>query len=237
MKPYINNYSDVLDFLDDLVEQISWDKFYTKRMPTPFILQNDMPDENLKELVETSSIHTALELGCGEGRNAIFLASKEIDVTAIDKSSVAIENAKALAIQKDVNVNFQCINAFEFTSDKKYDLIYDSGMFHHLAPHRRITYVEMIKHLLNPSGLLGLTCFAWGDKASHGADEIDDWEFYNKKRVGIAYTPERLKEIFADALELVSIRKMKDGVPDTIQGLTFMWAALFTNIKKAINKI
>ena len=236
MKPNIDNYSDVFDLLDDLVEQISWDEFYTNRMPAPFILQNDMPDENLKELMESLPIQNVLELGCGEGRNAIFLASKGIDVTAIDKSSVAIANAKALAMQKNVDVNFQCMDAFAFKSDKKYDLIYDSGMLHHLAPHRRITYVELIKSLLNPFGHLGLTCFAWGGKSIHGADEIDDWEFYKRKCVGVAFTPERLKEIFGNAMNLVYIRKMKDGVPDTIQGLTFMWAALFANRPEKLSK-
>jgi len=236
MKPNIDNYSDVFDLLDDLVEQISWDEFYTNRMPAPFILQNDMPDENLKELMESLPIQNVLELGCGEGRNAIFLASKGIEVTAIDKSSVAIENAKALAMQKNVDVNFQCMDAFAFKSDKKYDLIYDSGMLHHLAPHRRITYLELIKSLLSPFGHLGLTCFAWGDKSIHGADEIDDWEFYKRKCVGVAFTPERLKEIFGNAMNLVYIRKMKDGVPDTIQGLTFMWAALFANRPAKLSK-
>ena len=230
MKPYINNTSDALDLLDDLVEQISWDAFYTNRMPAPFILQNDMPDENLKELVDTLPIRTALELGCGEGRNAIFLASRGIEVTAIDMSAIAIENAKGLARQRNADVNFQCTNAFAFESDEKYDLIYDSGMFHHLAPHRRITYVELVKRLLAPNGHLGLTCFAWGDQAIHGADEIDDWEFYKRKCVGVAFTSERLKEIFGDDMNLISIRKMKDGVPDTIQGLTFMWAALFARV-------
>ena len=230
MKPNIDNYSDVLDLLDDFVEQISWDNFYANRRPAPFVLQNEMPDENLVELIASRPVRTALEFGCGEGRNAIFLASKGIEVTAIDKSEVAIENAKKLAAKKGLKVGFQSIDAFTFESAQKYDLIYDSGMFHHLAPHRRITYVELVKKMLAPGGYLGLTCFAWGDQAIHEADEIDDWEFYKKKRAGVAFTPARLKEIFGNAFDLVSIRKMKDGVPDTIQGLTFMWAALFEHI-------
>ena len=229
MKPYINDYTDVLRFMDDLVEQMSWDEFYTRRMPAPFIIQNEMPDENLVELIDSLSIGTALELGCGEGRNAIYLASKGIDVTAIDSSPVAIDNAKILAEQKGVTVDFYCVDALQFQSDKTYDLIYDSGMLHHLAPHRRITYVELIKRQLATEGHLGVTCFAWGDHALHGAAEMDDWEFYKKKCVGVAFTPERLKELFGDLLDCVSIRKMRDGVPNTIQGLTFMWTVLFVN--------
>lgn len=67
-----------------------------------------------------------------------------------------------------------------------YDFAYDSGMFHHLAPNRRIIYIELLKTILKPGGYFGLVCFAWGENC---ADEVDDWEFYKlKKRVGVAFT-------------------------------------------------
>jgi hypothetical protein len=86
-----------------------------------------------------------------------------------------------------------------------------------------------LKRRLSSKGYFGLTCFAWGDFEIHGAEEITDWEFYEKRRFGVAFTPERLKEIFGTQFDLIYVRKMRDGVPNTIQGLTFMWAALFKN--------
>jgi hypothetical protein len=81
---------------------------------------------------------------------------------------------------------------------------------------------------LVPGGYFGLTCFASEDANLHGAEELTDWEFYQRKSFGgVSFSPQRLKEFFAPQLRLVSIRKMRDGVPDTIQGLTFLWAALF----------
>ncbi len=48
----------------------------------------------------------ALDLGCGEGRNAIWLAEQGCPTTGVDYSSVAIERARRLARQRGVGVRF-----------------------------------------------------------------------------------------------------------------------------------
>lgn len=87
-------------------------------------------------------------------------------------------------------------------------------------PHRRLTYIELLKSVLKPGGYFGLVCFAWGENC---ADEVDDWEFYQqRKRVGVAFSKERLTQLFEPHFEIIEIRKYRNGVPDTIQGLDFM---------------
>lgn len=49
-----------------------------------------------------------LDIGCGEGGDAIWLAQRGWDVTAVDISSVAIERGRAAADASDVSVNWQC---------------------------------------------------------------------------------------------------------------------------------
>ena len=238
MKPYINDYNDVLRLLDDSIGQIGWDDFYGRRdRPAPFILQNDKPDESLVEIIRERDLRTALELGCGEGRNAIHMAAQGLAVTALDMSPVAIENARKMADAKGAQVDFLCRDALQYESLARYDFIYDSGLFHHLTPHRRLTYKGQLLSSLTPGGYFGLTCFASEDAAVHGAEELTDWEFYHRKSFGgVSFSPERLREFFAPQFNLVSIRKMRDGVPDTIQGLTFMWAALF-HLNRSDDKI
>jgi cyclopropane fatty-acyl-phospholipid synthase-like methyltransferase len=229
MKPYINNQEDLFQMLDEYPNEMSWDEFYSERkFRSPFLLQNDKPDESLIEIADKTKPHNILELGCGEGRNAVYLAKRGFSVTAVDSSPVAIENAKKLA--NDISVEFICEDVLRYKSNKKYDLVYDSGLFHHLSPPRRLTYKDLVKQALNPGGNFGLTCFAAGE---FGADEIDDWTFYrNRGAIGVAFTPERLQEFFKPEFRMVSIRKIKDGVPDTIQGLTCMWSALFQYLPK-----
>ena len=48
----------------------------------------------------------ALDLACGEGRNAIWLAEHGWDVTGVDFSAVAVERARALAAGRGVSATF-----------------------------------------------------------------------------------------------------------------------------------
>ena len=50
----------------------------------------------------------ALDLACGEGRNAIWLAEQGWTVTAVDFSDVAIERARKLAERRGVDVDWLC---------------------------------------------------------------------------------------------------------------------------------
>ncbi len=197
-----------------------------------FILQNRLPDENLVEFLNGDiAITSAVELGCGEGRNAIYMAKQGLAVTALDLSPTAIENAKRIAKQHAVDVDFRCQDVIKDGHGGECDFVYDSGLLHHLPPHRRITYIELLRSLLKPGGYFGLTCFAWGENC---ADEIDDWAFYRQDFcAGVAFTKKRLIELFKPYFEVVTIRKYKDGVSGTIQGLHFMWTCLFKDNRKA----
>jgi len=127
-----------MDFLDDKVANVEWDEFYGERkFQAPFITQNTMPDEDLVEfLANTILIKTAIELGCGEGRNAVYMAKKGISITAVDISPVAIENAMKIASDSNVNIDFRYQDIIKDKICGQYDFAYDSGLLHHLAPHR-----------------------------------------------------------------------------------------------------
>lgn len=227
MGKYINTENDLYEMLDNFVYKISWDEFYSdKSKPAPFVIQNELPDENLVKFIESNgSINTALELGCGEGRNAIYLAKKGIDITAIDLSEVAINNAKSLAQKNNVSVNFIKDNVLSHAyGNNDFDLVYDSGLFHHLAPHRRLQYLELLNTLVKKNGYFALVCFAWGENC---ADEVDDLQFYEQKHAGVAFKKEQLEEFFGKYFNVIEIRKYENGIPNTIQGLDFLWTCLF----------
>src|ERR1051325_7697024 len=65
----------------------------------------------------------ALYLACGEGQNAIWLASLGWDVTAVDYSEVAIAKANARAERDGVAVRFTCADLVEYEpAPAAYDL-------------------------------------------------------------------------------------------------------------------
>ncbi|WNF21175.1 class I SAM-dependent methyltransferase [Mesobacillus jeotgali] len=234
MKETIHSYDDLLRMLDQLLKEKSefnWDQFYSDReRKIPFF--KDHPDENLMEYMELKKIKAgkALELGCGPGRNAIYLARHGFYVDAVDQSAEGLEWAKERAIEQKVQVNFIQKDIFEMEIEEgTYDLVYDSGCFHHIPPHRRMSYIDLVQRALKPDGAFALTCFVQGGEL--GGADISDWEVYRRKSMhgGLGFTDEKLKGIFHHFTP-VEIRKMRDLNSETEKfGTSALLAALFKN--------
>ena len=78
-----------------------------------------------------------LDIGCGLGDNAIFLASRGHSVTALDGSPAAIEQARDRAAQAGVSVNFNVADATNLTGyDGRFDTVVDSALYHCLERRR-----------------------------------------------------------------------------------------------------
>jgi hypothetical protein len=76
---FIESGEDLLQVLDALLAEHGggtwWDGFYADRAkPIPFFVEH--PDESLVELLTRTGAGRALDLGCGHGRNSIFLSSQ-----------------------------------------------------------------------------------------------------------------------------------------------------------------
>ena len=66
----------------------------------------------------------ALDLACGEGQNAIWLATLGWDVTGVDYSKVAIDKARARAEREGVGVDFACADLVEYAPESGgFDLV------------------------------------------------------------------------------------------------------------------
>ena len=140
--PFIYTSDDVPSMSGALVQGSGgawWDEYFADRArPSPFFA--GWPDENLVAWFGEGLLAPGrvLELGCGHGRNATYLASLGCSVDAVDFSAQAISWARERARQAGAMVEFQCRSIFDaaFTA-ASYDLVYDLGCFHHLPPHRR----------------------------------------------------------------------------------------------------
>ena len=163
MNESIYSYEDLLNMLDHLLKEEShftWDNFYEDRERKVPFFKND-PDENVANYFETKKLTPGkvLELGCGPGRNANYFAEKGCFVDAVDQSAEGLKWAKERALENNLNVNFIKRNIFELDIDEgTYDFVYDSGCFHHIAPHRRMDYLKLVKGALKPGGLWGMRC-------------------------------------------------------------------------------
>lgn len=86
-----------------------------------------------------------LDMGCGEGKDAVFLAKNGYDVTAFDISEKGISKAKILADIHNVNVNFFVADIKEFRLETEFDIIFSSGVFHYIPQNKRQSLIDNLK--------------------------------------------------------------------------------------------
>ncbi|MBI1973175.1 methyltransferase domain-containing protein [Candidatus Micrarchaeota archaeon] len=140
-----------------------WERVYENKT-TPWDVGE--PDNIIAGMVERGEINPcrALELGCGNGNDAIFLARSGFDVTALDVSKLAIEEAKRRARNARAKVNFLVDDAADPRHvTGNFDFILDRCCFHFIHKSKRQKYVQSVSRLLKPSGLFILVLSSKND--------------------------------------------------------------------------
>lgn len=203
-----------------------WNAFYANRAkPCPFFVAS--PDESLAGWVRDGLVRPgrAVDLGCGHGRNAIFLASHGFSVEAVDYSQAAIDWARERVKETGTQVQLRHQSVFDLNLEAgSYDLVYDSGCFHHLPPHRRRRYVELVVDALGPGGWFGLTCFR-----PEGGSGYSDDEVYAHRSLGggLGYSEDRLRDIWSQGLQVRVVRQMvQPDAGSDLFGVDFLWVLL-----------
>lgn len=227
---FIYTTDDVLNLLDSLLADRGgawWDRFFSNRVkPIPFFVE--WPDENLVEWFSEGLLapRRVLELGCGHGRNALYLAERGCHVDAIDFSEEAITWAGERAEKANFSVNFECCSIFDAEIEEgSYDLVYDSGCFHHLPPHRRKDYVDLVLKALKPGGRYGLVCFR-----PEGGGGYTDEQVYEHWSLGggLGYSEDALRTLWNQkpfTLDVLRPMLKMDGHGPTF-GEDFLWVLL-----------
>src|SRR6266540_1899105 len=94
-----------------------------------------------------------LDLGCGEGRNAVWLAERGWRVTAVDFSSVALDKGRGLAQARGVSVDWVSADLRGYRPEPAaYDLVLVAYL--HLLPAERAAMLRGAATALAPHGTL-----------------------------------------------------------------------------------
>ncbi len=219
--------NDVLDMLDDIIQKRDcewWDKFYADRnRPIPFF--NNSVDECLIDFFNKGffNIGEALDIGCGNGRNTKYLSMCGFKAIGIDISSESIKWAKENMSEFNA-IDFKNVSLFNFNCDDgSFDLIIDSGCFHHIKPHRREEYLSKIQNALKLDGYFLMTCFT-----TDGGANISDFDVYREYSMqgGLGFCEEKIKKILSHYFEIVVFRKMNNSTDPNVFGKDFMWVIL-----------
>ncbi len=129
------------------------------RVPIPWVFGTH---PELSELVESGRIEPgrAIDLGCGTGREIIYLAQKGFDCIGVDISPTAIGMARAAAEAAGAEAEFivdDLTNLANVTGT--FDLIVDYGAMNDLNPGQRDAYMDQVLPLGADGSQLFLMCF------------------------------------------------------------------------------
>jgi len=118
-----------------------------------------------------------LDVGCGLGDNAIYLASQGHEVTAIDSASSAVEQARQRARKHGVAVEFAVADASRLTGfDGRFDSVLDGACYHCLDEDARHLYAAAVHRATRPDALLSLFCFPPGGSGPVAAMGVPEEE-------------------------------------------------------------
>jgi SAM-dependent methyltransferase len=136
--------------------QPSWDRAYRDGDHREHWEAPSVPGE-LAALVaagHASPGDRALDVGCGTGQEAVYLARAGLSVIAVDSSRPALELARERAAAAGVELDLREGSAFDLpVADGSIDLALDRGCLHGIEPEERPEYAAEIARVLAPGGL------------------------------------------------------------------------------------
>ena len=135
-----------------------------------------------------------LDLGCGQGRNAIALARLGYSVTGIDSSKVGIDQMNQIARNENLKLVGHVIDINTIEGINKFDIILLDSMFH-FSKKDKEKEIELIKKIISDmkGGCLLVVCIQNTGNKVQILNEVIDFE---KKLNRIKVT--EFKYIFED---------------------------------------
>lgn len=131
-------------------ERPDWNQRYVDR-DTPW--DSQIPSRELDRVLDEGRIPVgrALELGCGAGTNAVFLAQRGFNVTAIDLSPLALEQARERASAAGVDVHFIEADITRVLIERaSFDFIFDRGCYHCVRRIDLAGFLKVVEHYTRP---------------------------------------------------------------------------------------
>jgi SAM-dependent methyltransferase len=123
---------------------------------------NKAPSESVITWQARGWVHgEVLDIGCGLGDNAIYLAKNGHTVTGLDISPTALLTAEQRAKDAGVDVTFAVADSTKlYGYTDAFDTVIDSGLFHSLDDAGRRSYAAVVHRATRPGATLLLSCFS-----------------------------------------------------------------------------
>ena len=100
-----------------------------------------------------------LDIGCGEGKDAVYMAEKGYDVTAFDITENGIKKTIKLANDRGGKVNAYVDDINTFETEECFDIIYSTGTVQYLFDENKKGFFEKLDRITNLHGIVYLNVF------------------------------------------------------------------------------
>jgi SAM-dependent methyltransferase len=163
----------------------------------PALAAADVPDTRLMELVEGANPlppGRALDLGCGTGRNTLYLARRGWCAVGIDMLGRAIDKARSRAVGAAASARFiqgDVTRLSDLGIGDGYHLIVDSGCYYGLSGSQRAAYAAGVTRVAAPDAMLLMAGFTKIPGVAAGISEddlrrrFDGWRVAANVQVGV----------------------------------------------------
>ena len=127
-----------------------WDSAYRTGEAAPWDIGR--PADELQKVISAGKISKcrAVDLCCGSGTDAIFLATQGFDVTGVDVSPTALAQARKKANDAKVSVQWILADVLALPDLKPFDFLYDRACYHVVRQQNQVAYIETAKQLSHP---------------------------------------------------------------------------------------
>ena len=146
------------------------------------------------EAMDTVKPCKALDLGCGQGRNALFLAQHGFDVTAVDQNELSLEILQSIVEQEDLEMPVGIYDINSASIGQTYDFIVSTVVLMFLQADRIPVIIQNMQEQTSIGGYNLIVCamdtedypcsvnFPFTFKEGELANYYKDWELikYNE---------------------------------------------------------
>jgi ubiquinone/menaquinone biosynthesis C-methylase UbiE len=146
-----------------------WEQIYQDRPLWEVPWEEGQPSAELVALINSGVVEkgAALDICCGSGNNAIFLAQQGFTCYGIDISSTAVDYARERAARENVTCQLSPGNVLALPYEEdSFTLVFDRGCWHTISPDDRETFIGGIYRVLRMGGKYQLLCFSTKDHPS-----------------------------------------------------------------------
>jgi ubiquinone/menaquinone biosynthesis C-methylase UbiE len=139
-----------------------------------------------------------LDVGCGTGENALFLAARGYEMVGVDAVELAVRAARRKAARRGAHAEFIVGDALALGAlGRTFATVIDSGLFHTFDDGERPRFADSLAAVLQPGGRYFMLCFSELETREGGPRRVTQAEI----RAVFDQPPFRVLAIEADQME------------------------------------